>query len=321
MKKNIVIIYFGDDWNKKIPLQKSIPTREAFEDWHDRGQKNSIEMYRASIDWYDYKKNVFIKAWAYRQEKWVKIEKPIKPHMIYDKTAGKYDYTLFDLKMRLTKKTKVFNHPIFRTMTNNKLAQYLILGDFMPKSFLATDKNNFTQALKKISTKKVVVKPIYGSGGFGIIIDEKSNIFKKNLKIEYPVFIQEFIESTKGIPGFSEKKEISDLRMIFINHKLIYALSRRAKDGSLFTNFHQGARVILVPKKLIPKSALKTAKKITRKLSVFPEAHYSLDFMFTNSGKPLLVEMNTTPGFDLLHLIGTEGIKKDNFDQLTNIIN
>jgi len=225
---------------------------------------------------------------------------------------------MFDFKIKLSKKVKIFNHPLFRTMVDNKLAQYLILGDFMPDSFLATTKEELLDAFRKIRSARVVVKPLYGSGGFGIIIAEKNRA--KKAKIDYPVFIQEFIKSEKGIPGFSKKDEIADLRLIFMNHKIIYALSRIAKKGSLFTNFHQGATAILVPNNLIPVSALRMAEKIVKKLSIFPEANYSLDFIFTNNSKPVLVEMNTTPGFDLLNIVGNEKIKSTNFKEFISII-
>ena len=63
------------------------------------------------------------------------------------------------------------------------------------------------------------------------------------------------------------------------------------------------------------------SKKITEKLSVYPEANYSLDFIFTNSGQPILVEMNTTPGFDLLHIVGNEKIKSKNFNSFIKVLN
>ena len=103
--------------------------------------------------------------------------------------------------------------------------------------------------------------------------------------------------------------------MVFMNHSLVYALSRIAKKDSLFTNFHQGASAVLVPKRFIPANAIAMSKKILKKLSVFPEAHYSLDFIFTNSGKPVFIEMNTTPGFDLLHIVGDEKIKNNHFKE------
>lgn len=315
--KKVVVIYNGEDWNKKIPFL-SVPTRESFQDWHERGMKCGIEMYRASFEWYDKSKNIFKKSWAYRNKKWIKIEKPIKPDLIFDKISGERDFSLFDQKMEILSKVKIFNNPIFRTILDNKLSQYMILGDFMSKSYLVNSRKELKNVIKKIKSSKVVLKPLYGSGGFGIIIDEKNKIFSN--EISYPVLAQEFIKSTKGIPGFSKTKEVSDLRMIFMNHKMIYALSRIAKGESLFTNFHQGATAVLVPEKNISSRTKEVSRKIVERLSIFPEANYSLDFMFDDSGKPILVEMNTTPGFDLLNVIGDEKIKSRNFKEFIKII-
>jgi glutathione synthase/RimK-type ligase-like ATP-grasp enzyme len=316
--KKIVVIYRDSDWKRDTPFD-SIPTRESFQDWHERGLSKGIELYRASIKWFNKKKCHFTKGWAYRHKKWIKINSPIKPDLIFDKLAGKNDYPLFDYKIELSRKTKIFNHPLFRTILDNKLSQYLIFKDFMAFSFLATNQKEYLSALKKIKSSRVVIKPLYGSGGFGIIIETKQKA--KKIKNIFPVLLQEFIVSNRGIPNFSRKNEVADLRMIFINHKFIYALSRIAKSGSLFTNFHQGAAALLVPEKNIPVSAKKMASKIIAKLKLFPEAHYSLDFMFTNSGKPVLVEMNTTPGFDLLHIVGDEKIKERNFCEFIKVLN
>ncbi|HPN96197.1 MAG TPA: ATP-grasp domain-containing protein [Candidatus Moranbacteria bacterium] len=318
-KKTIVVIYYGDDWTNKIPLQKALPTKTSFEDWHERGLKSNCHLFRASIKWYDDKKNVFEKAWAYRNKKWIKVSGPIKPDMIFDKIAGKRNYELLDKKLKICEKIKVFNYPLFRTILDNKLSQYVFLQEFMPKSYLATNEKELKAVTAKISTTKIVIKPLFGSGGFGIIIDEKTKALRH--KFQFPVLVQEFINSRRGIPGFSRQKELADLRMVYMNHKLIYALSRIAKEGSLFTNFHQGATAILVPKKFIPRKAMKTASNIVKKLSVFPEANYSLDFIFTEKEKPLLIEMNTTPGFDLLNIVGNEKIKERNFQELLDIIN
>jgi glutathione synthase/RimK-type ligase-like ATP-grasp enzyme len=315
--KKIIVVYTGDDWKETIPIS-GLETRKSFEDFHNRGIKKGIEIFRASIDWYDTKNNKFIKSWAYRNGKWLKVKKPVKPDLIFDKIAGKYDFQLFDWKMEISKKVKFFNHPLFRVIFDNKFTQYIYLKEFMAKSFLVTNKKELLTASKEIKSSKIVVKPLYGSGGSGIIINEKNKAVHS--KIKYPVLVQEFVKSDKGIPGFSKRKEVSDLRMIFINRKLIYALSRVAKKGSLFTNFHKGATAILVKDKFIPLSAKKTANQIIKKLSIFPEANYSLDFIFKNSGKPVLVEMNTTPGFDLLHIVGTEAIKKKHFEEFMKVL-
>lgn len=313
--KKIVAIYFGDDWNKKIPIKNPL-TRKAFQDWHERGEEKKVDLFRASIDWYDQKKNVFRKAWAFRDGKWIKIEKAFKPDLIYDKISGKHDYELFDRKTKIAQKVKIFNNPMFRTIADNKIGQYMLFCEYMPKSFIVLNKKELISVLNKISSKKAVVKPLYGSGGFGIVIDEKKKIEKKSFI--YPVLVQEFVVSNKGIPGFSKKKEISDLRLVYMNHKLSYALSRIAKDGSLFTNLHQGASGVMVPENKIPKNVKTMAKNIIKRLSVFPYAQYSLDFVFADSGKAYLIEMNTTPGVDLVTILGDEKTKKKNFEDFIN---
>jgi len=316
-RKKIVVIYHGDDWHKKIPFSQ-IPTRESFEDWHTRGLEKGIEFYRSSIQWYDEKRKTFKKAWAYRNNQWIKIEKEIKPDLVFDKNSGKYDYELFHLKMKISQSALIFNHPLFRTIIDNKLSQYLIFKEFMPRSFFATNEKELKKILAKIKTRNVVIKPIYGAGGFGILISEKNNVVLA--KINYPVLVQEFITSEKGIPGFSKGKEVSDLRLVFMNHKIIYALSRIAKQGSLFTNFHQGARVLRIPLRYIPKSVHMLTQKILNTMKTFPLANYSLDFIFTNTGKPFLLEINTTPGSDLVQILGDENLKRKNFEEFIKLL-
>ncbi len=316
--KKVVVVYKGDDWHKELPMKKAPATRESFEDWHERGLKNGVEMYRASIQWFDLEKGIFKKSWAFRDKKWIRVKKPVKPDLIFDKIAGRYDFELFGLKQNIERKVKIFNPPLFRTLLDSKLSHYLVFKEFMPDSYLAHTKKDLNAALKKIKSPKVVIKPLYGSGGFGILIEKKKNISRK--RINYPVFIQEFIPAKRGVPGFTKKNALADLRLVYMNHKLIYALSRIAKRGSLFTNFHQGAKAVLVPRKKIPVSALKTSKKIIDRLKIFPEANYSIDFLFTNSGKPILMEINTTPGFDLLRIVGDEKTKEKNFKEFTTVI-
>ncbi len=314
--KNLVVIYNQDDWGGDSPIL-SDSTREAFEAWHQRGQDVGIDFFRAHIEWYDETTNTFQKAWMFRDNQWQKMTTPITPDLVFDKVAGKYDYLYFDVKMRMAQKVKVFNHPLFRTLLDNKLSQYLFFKDSMALSFLAHNEKDLREAFLKLPGSKAVLKPLYGSGGKGILIEEKALLLKQ--VSDFPLLAQEYVEAS-GIPEFSDLGDLADLRLIYINHELIYAISRIAKSGSLFTNFHQGATAKMVPLEKIPDNALLLASQILEKLRVFPEANYALDFMFDQSGKPFLVEMNTTPGFDLLHVFGDETINKKYFQTFIQLI-
>lgn len=314
--KNLVVIYNQDDWSGSSPIL-SDSTREAFEVWHQRGQDVSINFFRAHIEWYDEATNTFEKAWMFRDHQWQKMTNSITPDLVFDKVAGKYDYLYFDIKMRMAQKVKVFNHPLFRTLLDNKLSQYLFFKAFMAPSFLAHNEDDLREAFLKIPGLKAVLKPLYGSGGKGILIEEKTLLLQK--VSDFPLLVQEFVEAG-GIPQFSAAGDLADLRLIYINHELIYAISRIAQSGSLFTNFHQGATAKMVPLDKIPENALLLASQIIEKLRVFPEANYALDFMFDQSEKPFLVEMNTTPGFDLLHVFGDEATNEKYFQAFTQLI-
>jgi len=109
------------------------------------------------------------------------------------------------------------------------------------------------------------------------------------------------------------------LRLVFHNNELVYALSRIAKQGSLFTNFHQGASAVLVPEESIPKEVFTIVKNIIAKISFFHENSFSLDFLFDVDGKPFLIEANTAPGFDLLKIVGDDDLITKNLKNLISI--
>lgn len=306
-KKTLVVIYKKDDWESATPLEKSPETKASFEEFYEFSRKMNIEVYRSSIEWFDEENFCFKKGWGFTNGKWKRFESAIIPDAIFDKVAGKHDYRLFDIKQRISKKIPIGNPPLFRALFDNKLSQYLAFSEFMPLSYIAENQAQFRDVLQKIRTEKVVTKEIYGSGGKEVAIETKVDAQKNSQP--FPILMQEFIE-TSGIPDFSPKGSVADLRLVYTDNELIYALSRIAKEGSLFTNFHQGARAIIVPQENIPASCLAMSAQIRKKLSLFPQTNYSLDFMFTTDGEPLFIEMNTTPGFDLLRLVGTKETKE-----------
>ena len=238
--------------------------------------------------------------------------------MIYDKVLSKYDYSLLDFKLQIAQKTLLFNSPLFRATFNNKLSQYVMFGEFMPFSQIAGNKEELGKAISKSPSTKIVIKPLYGCGGEGIFIGEKKDAAK--IKHSYPALVQEFITSEKGLPGISKHDEVADLRLVYQGGKMAYALSRIAAPGSLFTNLHQGATGKMVEFELIPEALKEIASKINHKISVFPNAQYSLDFIFDNHGKPYFIEMNTTPGIDLVTLLGSEENKQDNFEAISKLL-
>lgn len=291
--KNIVIIYLKDDADKTIPFSREVD-RNAFEELQTLSLKNGFKMYRASIKWYNHETGLFEKSWHFDGKNWLK-ENNIKPDFIYDRTPSRKDAVFYDKKIKMQKNCAFFNSPLFRLFFGNKGSQYAYFKDFMPKSVLVDKESELKNSLNELNTEKVVVKPLYGSGGFNITIELKEKIIQNINKIKFPVIIQEMVNGQNGIKGISDT--LADLRLVFVDHKFIYACSRIAKKGSLFTNFHQGAKMVVVPEEKIPSPVFKITEKIQETLRIFKKADYSLDFLFEKD-RPILIEMNTTPGVD-----------------------
>ena len=57
--KKVLILYGRSDWRKSKPF-KNKQYQYSYEYFYDLCKRNKIQMYRASYEWYDYEKNVFI---------------------------------------------------------------------------------------------------------------------------------------------------------------------------------------------------------------------------------------------------------------------
>lgn len=310
-------MYLKDDWGiKGDPITRDV-SRESWEDFHNRALKQNIETYRASIKWFDKKKKVFKKSWAYRDGAWLKIHKEIKADLVFDKLSNAYSQENFMEKVHNFKGIKILNDPFFQSYFGSKLNQYYLLKNFMPKTYFVRDEQDLRSKLKYFKNKKIVIKPLLGSGGCGVKIGSKKELLANNYI--YPVLIQKFIKSY-GLPSIAPKNKTADLRVVVFNHHVLYIAARIAADGSDYTNVHQGAEPILIHHKNYPGSVLKIVNEIDKHFLNYEFAIYCLDFIFDRSRKPYLIEMNTKPGVNFLTMIGDENIRDRNLKEFIKVI-
>lgn len=292
--KKLLVIYQGDDWDKEIPFDKEA-NRQGYQAWADLARKKDVEMVRASIEWFNKEKGCFKKYWKFENGKWEKKENIFQPDIVLNKIKIREKMEDLENMNAIQKNIPIVNDPIFSSLFDNKINQCFLFGEFMPKSFFAGRLNSLQKILKSLnSEEKFVLKPIDQSGGFGIVIDKIKNIDTK--KVSFPVLGQEFLEADASFLGFNGR--VADLRMVFVGEKLSYAATRVAPEGSLFTNFHQGAVLNIVDEKKIPKEIWNIVEKVNKRISFFTERIYSLDFLYDKKKGPKLIEMNTKPGVD-----------------------
>ena len=133
----------------------------------------------------------------------------------------------------LDKRVRVINNPVsVRNSPEKLLVTHFI--DLMPKTIIS---KNFNE-IKEFSNKqnKVVLKPLYGKGGEGIILLEADEqMFDKKLEDflsnEYePIMVQEYLPIVKK----------GDKRIILINGEPVGCLNRVPAEGEFRSNLGVG---------------------------------------------------------------------------------
>lgn len=187
----------------------------------------------------------------------------------------------------------VINSPAFDELTESKWHMAETFGDLMPATYEISSEN-WREVVAKISTDKIVLKPVDGLGGYGIIITEKATLDFPSLNLTTPYIAQPFVDSSNGIPGICDSYH--DLRILIFNGEPKLSYIRTPKPGSLLSNISQGASAFAVDIAKVPAEILDMARQVDAAYASYYPRHYSADF-FMGPDRPYLVETNTQPGF------------------------
>ena len=164
---------------------------------------------------------------------------------------NRYLYTKF-LLHHISKKAKIINHPFAVRNVSEKLFSINFMR-YMPPTLISEDLNEIRSFFKK--HKAVVAKPINGFSGNNVILFKSFNTgkIKKLLKSHNHLFFQKFL------PGVSK----GDKRVFIIKGKIVGAISRVPKKGSILSNMSKGAHAKLTK---LTKKEIKASKDIGKLL-------------------------------------------------------
>jgi glutathione synthase len=180
----------------------------------------------------------------------------------------------------------------FTKIVDDKFVTSLVFPEWSKKNYLVRSKEEILNISSKIKSSKIVIKPLSDSGGNGVFILNKRELLKFKPKGEN--IMQDFIDSSKGVPGI--KSGTHDLRLVFVNEKIIYTYIREPKKGSYLANLAQGGKLTIVPIKNLPKTLTPIIDRVKVVFDSFPHKIFALDFMFDEKGRPWIVELNSMPG-------------------------
>ncbi len=215
--------------------------------------------------------------------------------------------TYTHLLEHLNKKTKVINNPVSVRNAPEKLL-VTCFNELMPPTIITRNLGSINSFLE--TYQEIVIKPLYGKGGEGIIrvradSDDILKVIKEFLFTEKePIMIQPFLpEVTKG-----------DKRIILINGEPVGCLNRIPAEGEFRSNLGVGGQPEL--------SALnKRDKKICESIKG-TLMHMDLFFVGIDVIGKYLTEINVTcpTGVRQIKNLGGPDIAKIFWDKLENSI-
>lgn len=287
MMVTILILY--SPTNGPSALFSDDKYRTAYETLYSTASQQGAVFCRAPFSWYNQGHKNFDQAWFFKNSQWI-LKSNVTPDIIYDKTL--YDATPKDIYTELTQQFPFINDPEFNRVASSKYTTSVLLPQYFKPYYRVTSQQELTEVTKKITGGIIVAKPEFGSGGKDVVIDTPQAISER--KLQYPLLLQEFIDSSHGIPGITPGHH--DLRLVFINEELIYSYIRIPKAGSLLANIAQGGTMEIVEQDLLPPSLHPLIRAVQNTFKHFPRKIYTIDILFDENTQPWIVELNTMPG-------------------------
>ena len=170
---------------------------------------------------------------------------------------NRYLYTTFLLN-HISEKVKIINHPFAVRNISEKLFSINLMR-YMPPTLISENFSEIRSFFKR--HKAVVAKPINGFSGNNVILFKtfNANKLKKLLKNHNHLFFQKFL------PGVSK----GDKRVFIIKGKIVGAISRVPKKGSILSNMSKGAKAKLTKLTSKEVSASKAIGKLLVKNNIY----------------------------------------------------
>lgn len=225
--------------------------------------------------------NRFASGWEYQPNgTLIRCDQPFSVDIIYNKGHLATDPQAI-----------VLNDPKLDALCTNKMRTFELVPEISPRTSIVQNEPAFDGALKEMSTKRVVAKPVDGEGGEGVYIGSKAEVRK--LVTRFPYLLQEYVDTAGGIPGIVQGSH--DFRLVSVRGKLVQAFVRTPPPGGILPNVAQGGSTTDVPLDRIPAPALDAFSLVDRRLEKFANRVYSVDLGLGHDGQWKLFELNSRP--------------------------
>ncbi len=285
MKK--LAIYFSDPEPMGYPFNSKYPYWEIYQDIIGQIEEHDIEVYVVRGVSY-LGKGVFSHGWRVKNKHLVLVPSPITVDLIFNRDDKNTIPAIYDCP--------IINHPNLDRLCVDKVATAEFFPEYSPKTkrvdsfdeYVATAKEWMLQA-----NDKVVLKKNFLTEGRGVHIISTSEVVKELYETWRDVLVQEFIDSSLGIPGII--RGLHDIRVTTISGTPAYTFVRVPPEGSFIANIARGGTEIPLTLDRIPRELLEIVGDVHKKLERYNPSIVASDFVNSRNGFKL-IEMNSRPG-------------------------
>jgi ribosomal protein S6--L-glutamate ligase len=164
-------------------------------------------------------------------------------------------------------------------------------GVGIPKTVFARETADFEGVLEQVGGAPVIIKVARGTHGNGVVLAETRKAALAVMQAFYVegvnFLVQEFISESAG----------EDIRAFVVNGKVVASMKRQSLDDDFRSNLHQGGEGTAIK---LTDEERKTAQKAAKAMGL---AIAGVDMMRSSRG-PLVLEVNSSPGFGIEKVTG-----------------
>lgn len=175
---------------------------------------------------------------------------------------------------------------------NNKLytaALHDPNNEIIPVTYVSKNKDYLLKVIKESTKDRMIMKPLNGMGGSGVILIETSATQNINSLLDFYINNKDGSTNYVILQEFIEGAEEGDVRVLMLNGEPIGAMKRVPADGDIRSNVHAGGTV---QKHVLSKQEKLICRKIGPKL-----VNDGLYFVGLDIIKGKLIEVNVcSPG-------------------------
>lgn len=284
-------IYFSEPGVNDYPFNDPYLGRHFFEAYcwlSDRLKERGIETYVVRGDCY-LGEGRFKSGWKLVDLESVEVNEEFAVDLIFNRDSKQ---TIPDIR-----DCRLLNDPDFDQLCVDKLETFKVFKEYSPRTGILADFAEYQSLVDGFVDQAddlIVLKRNFDCGGHGIYIKPANEVAEDLYDDWSGIIIQEFLDSSMGIPGLVEG--MHDLRVNVVNGEPKIAFLRMPAEGKYLANLSQGGSSLELELDQVPEAVMELVDGVSDYVGQHYGSHlFSADFMNSQKGYKL-IEINSRPG-------------------------